>query len=210
MNTIQKCLVLLVAAASLAFSPSASAQEAPDALVKRISQEVLDAAKSDKAIQAGNEREIQGLVESKILPHVNFEHMTSLAMGPDWRKATPEQQKKLVAEFRALLVHTYAGALTQIKDQQVKMKPMRPIDGDDAEVRTEITQPRGEPIQLYYRLEKRADGWTIYDISILGAWLVETYKGSFGSEISRSGIDGLIKMLEEKNKAIAAKGVKKG
>ncbi len=203
MKIIKRMLALVMTVGSLAFTQHAAAQEAPDALVKRISQEVLDMAKADKEIQAGNQKRVRDLVEAKILPHVNFEHMTALAAGPDWQKATPEQQKQLATEFRALMVHTYSGAISQIKNQQVTLKPMR-ADPADVEVRTEIAQPRSEPIELNYRLEKLADGWKIYDISIMGAWLVETYKTTFTSEISKGGIDGLIKTLSNKNKNLAA------
>jgi phospholipid transport system substrate-binding protein len=205
MNTIKRMLALVMTIGSLAFAQHAAAQEAPEALVKRISQEVLDLAKADKEIQAGNQKRVRDLVEAKILPHVDFEHMTALAAGLDWQKATPEQQKQLAHEFRALLVHTYSGAISQIKDQQVALKPNRAGPAStDVEVRTEIAQPRGEPMELNYRLEKLADGWKIYDISIMGAWLVETYKSSFTTEIGKGGIDGLIKVLADKNKNLAA------
>jgi phospholipid transport system substrate-binding protein len=210
MKNLGKILVLVMTVGSLAFAQHATAQEAPDALVKRISQEVLDLAKADKEIQAGNQKHVRDLVEAKILPYVDFQHMTALAAGPDWHKATPEQQKQLTSEFRGLLVHTYSGAISQIKDQKVAFKPMRADPSNaDVEVRSEVAQPRGELIQLNYRLEKQADGWKIYDINIMGAWLVETYKSSFASEISKGGIDGLIKVLSDKNKNLAA-GAAKG
>lgn len=194
---------------SLAISQHAVALEAPDALVKRISQEVLNLAKADKEIQAGNQKRVRALVESKILPHVDFQHMTALAAGADWRKATPEQKKKLTSEFRTLLVYTYSGAISQIKNQTITFKPMRADAANtDVEVRSSVAQPRGEAIQLDYRLEKFAGGWKIYDINILGAWLVATYKTTFTSEISKSGIDGLIKVLSTKNKMLAARPVK--
>ncbi len=205
---INKFLVL--AFASLAFAgPSMAADEAADQLVKRISTEVIDTAKNDKDIQSGNQKRINDLVETKILPYVNFQRMTSLAVGKSWREATPEQQKQLVAEFRTLLVYTYSGAIAQIRDQQVEYKPFRAAPEDtEVEVRTQVIQKRGEPIQLNYRLEKAPGGWKIFDINVLGAWLVETYKGSFASEISKSGIDGLIKTLSEKNKKLASAPVK--
>ncbi len=180
-------------------------QETPDQLVKRLSQEILDTAKNDKEVQAGNSRKVYDLVENKILPYIDFQRMTSLAAGKNWRDATPEQQKQLVNEFRNLLVHTYSGAIVQIKDQRVEFKPMRAAPEDtEVEVRSQVIQSRGEPIQLNYRLAKQGTGWKIYDINVLGAWLVETYKGSFAAEISKSGIDGLIKTLVEKNKKLAA------
>lgn len=182
-----------------------AADEAPDQLVKRLSQEILDTAKNDKDIQAGNQKRVFDMVDSKILPYIDFPRMTSLAAGKSWRDATPEQQKQLISEFRTLLVFTYSGAISQIKDQRVEFKPMRAAPEDtEVEVRSQVIQARGEPIQLNYRLEKLPGGWKIYDINVLGAWLVETYKGSFAAEISKSGIDGLIKTLSEKNKKLAS------
>lgn len=190
---------------ALAFAGSSmAADEAPDQLVKRLSQEILDIAKNDKDIQAGNQKRVYDLVESKILPYIDFQKMTALAAGKSWRDATPDQQKQLTNEFRTLLVFTYSGAIAQIKDQRVEFKPMRSAPDDtDVEVRSQVIQSRGEPIQLNYRLQKVATGWKIYDINVLGAWLVETYKGSFSAEISKSGIDGLIKTLSDKNKKLA-------
>jgi phospholipid transport system substrate-binding protein len=209
MKMLNKLLASIVAVAALGFTSIASADEAPDVLVKRISQEVMDLAKADKEIQKGNQQRVLDLVESKIIPYVDFQRMTSLAAGRYWREATPEQQEKLTAEFRSLLVYTYSGAISQVKDQKLDLKPMR-ADPDDTEVevRTLVIQPRNEPIQLYYRLEKLPIGWRIYDVNILGAWLVEAYKGSFASEISKGGMDGLIKTLAEKNKRLAASAAK--
>ncbi len=186
-----------------------AADEAPDALIKRISQEVLTVAKADKEIQAGNQQRILDLVEGKILPYVNFQRMTALATGRHWRSATSEQQKQLSDEFRTLLIYTYSGAISQIKDQRLEFKPFR-IDPSDTEVvvRSQVVQSRGEPIQLNYRLEKNSAGWKIYDINVLGAWLIETYKGNFATEINKSGIDGLIQVLVERNKKLAEKAAK--
>lgn len=209
MKTLSRILALAITLGSLAFSHSALAQEAPDALVKRISGEILDSVKADKEIQAGDQKRVRKLVEAKILPHVNFQHMTALAAGHDWSKATPEQQERLASEFRTLLVYTYSGAISQIRDQKITFKPMRADAGGlTAEVRSDVAQPRGESMQLNYRLEKLADGWKIYDINILGAWLVETYKSSFSTEIGKSGFDGLIKVLSDKNKTLAMGGAK--
>jgi phospholipid transport system substrate-binding protein len=202
---------LLTMFATLAFVNTgfAAEQEAPDQLVKRISLEIIDLAKADKEIQAGNQKRVYDLVDSKILPYIDFQRMTSLAAGKSWRDATPEQQKQLINEFRTLLVFTYSGAIAQIKDQRVEFKPLRAAPEDtEVEVRSQIIQTRGEPIQLNYRLEKLPAGWKIYDINVLGAWLVETYKGSFSAEISKSGIDGLIKTLTEKNKKLASAPIK--
>jgi len=205
----QLIAVATVAFATSAFAAPAPANEAPDALVKRISSEVLETAKADKDIQAGNQKKVMDLVETKILPYVDFQRMTSLAAGRYWREATPEQQKQLAAEFRTLLIFTYSGALSQVKDQTVDFKPMRSSPGDtEVEVRSQVNQQRGEPIQLNYRVAKTDAGWKIYDINVLGAWLVEAYKGTFASEISKGGIDGLIKTLSEKNKKLASKPLK--
>lgn len=206
MNIFKK---LSFAVAALLFAGYAAAQEAPDVLIKRISEDVMATAKSDKEIQSGNPRRIQQVVDEKILPYVDFQRMTALAAGRYWRDATPDQQKQLTHEFRSLLMYTYSGAISQIRDQKLEYRPLR-ADPADTEVivNTQVIQPRGEPIQLSYRLAKSAGGWKIYDVNVLGAWLVETYKGSFAAEISKSGVDGLIKTLAEKNKKLAASSAK--
>ncbi|HEU4778152.1 MAG TPA: ABC transporter substrate-binding protein [Telluria sp.] len=213
MNYIKQLFALAtVALAGYAGAATATpaAVEAPDVLVKRISQDVIDTAKADKSIQAGDQKKVMDLVESKILPYVDFQRMTALASGRFWRDATPEQQKALSAEFRTLLIFTYSGALSQIKNETVEFKPLRADPSDtEVEVRSQVNVPRGEPIPLNYRVAKSANnGWKIYDINVLGAWLVETYKGTFASEISKGGIDGLIKALSEKNKKLANKPIK--
>ncbi len=196
---------LFVTAALLGTSAARAEAVAPDALVKQVSTEVIETVKSDKDIQAGDLKKIMALVDTKVLPQVNFQRMTSLAMGRHWRTATPEQQTRLQAEFKTLLVRTYAGALTQVKDQAVVVKPLRAKPEDtEVLVRTEI-KGKGEPIQLDYRLEKAGDSWKIYDVNVLGVWLVETYRSSFNQEISASGIDGLINKLAERNKSSATK-----
>jgi phospholipid transport system substrate-binding protein len=205
-----KKFIAILTLGMLGFTGAAAAQEAPDAFIKRISQEVLETAKSDKDIQSGNQQKILDVVQSKILPNVDFQRMTALAAGRYWREATPEQQKRLTEEFRDLLVYTYAGAIAQIRDQQLEFKPMRNDPSDtDVEVRSQVVQQRGEPIQLNYRLTKSGNTWKIYDLNVLGAWLVETYKGNFASEISKGGIDGLIKTLAERNKKLSANGIAK-
>ena len=202
-------LFLLAAVGSLFSASAVAADEAPDQLVKRISQEIIDLAKTDKEIQAGNQKRVYDMVETKILPYIDFQRMTSLAAGKSWRDATPDQQQQLIKEFRTLLVFTYSGAITQIKDQRVEFKPLRAAPDDtEVEVRSQVIQSRGDPIQLNYRLAKSATGWKIYDINVLGAWLVETYKGTFTETISKSGIDGLIKTLSDKNKKLAAAPIK--
>jgi phospholipid transport system substrate-binding protein len=149
------------------------------------------------------------LVETKILPYVDFQRMTALAAGRFWRDATPDQQKQLSEQFRTLLVFTYSGALSQIKNETVEFKPMRADPADtEVEVRSQVNVQRGEPIQLNYRLSKTPAGWKIFDINVLGAWLVETYKGNFAAEISKTGVDGLIKKLAERNKQLANKPLK--
>jgi phospholipid transport system substrate-binding protein len=185
-----------------------AADEAPDALIKRLSSDVLATIKADKTLQSGDIPKIMLLVDSKIMPNVNFQRMTASAAGPAWRKATPEQQKRLQDEFKTLLVRTYAGALAQVSDQDVFMKPLR-ASPDDKElvVRTEI-KGRTDPVQLDYRLEKtpgQGAGWKIYDLNVLGVWLVETYRGQFSQEINAKGMEGLISTLAERNKANARK-----
>jgi phospholipid transport system substrate-binding protein len=199
-------LVRWISAATLAVAgATAFAQQAPDQLVKQVSSEVLDAAKADKSIQAGDVKQVSALVEAKVMPHVNFQRMTASAVGRYWRQATPEQQKKLQDEFKILLVRTYSGALAQVRDQTVQLKPMRSAPEDtEVIVRTEI-RGKGDPIQLDYRLEKAADGWKIYDVNVLGVWLVENYRNSFAQEIGAGGIDGLIAKLVERNKAAGGK-----
>jgi phospholipid transport system substrate-binding protein len=202
----------LCALALFGVAPAAlAADEAPDALIKRLSDEVMAAIKSDKAIQAGDTNRIIALVDTKIMPHVNFQRMTSAAVGPAWRQATPEQQKRLQDEFKILLVRTYSGALAQVDDQTISIKPQRssPTDTDVA-VRSEI-RGRGDPIQLDYRLEKtpgQGAGWKIYNLNVLGVWLVETYRSQFAQEINAKGVDGLIASLTERNKSNA--NAKKG
>lgn len=189
--------------------PLAPAQqgERPDELVRRISGEVLAAAKTDPEIRDANPRRILDLVTEKILPHVDFERMTALAAGRYWKRATPEQQQRLTEEFRDLLVYVYSGALAQVRDDKVVVKPLRGNVRDGlTEVYTEVVQPRGrEPIELNYRLALEPSGWKIYDMSILGVWLVQSYRGSFSSEIQAGGIEGLIGTLAERNDRLAAK-----
>lgn len=199
--TLKTILAGLMLAATAAVP--AQTAGAPDALIKQVSNEVIDTVKSDKAIQAGDLNKIIALVDAKVMPHVNFQRMTASAVGRHWRTATPEQQKRLQDEFKTLLVRTYSGALTQVKDQTVQLRPMR-AGADDTEVvvRTEI-KGKGEPIQLDYRLEKAGTGWKIYDVNVLGVWLVEQYKSSFAQEIGAGGIDGLIGKLAERNKGSA-------
>ena len=207
---------LIVTAAAVAFStsviaaPAAATNEAPDVLVKRVSTDVIDSVKADKDIQAGNTKKIMDLVNSKILPYVDSEKMTAQAAGRFWRQATPEQQKQLSEEFRTLLVYTYAGALSQIKNETIEFKPFRADPADtEVEVKSQVNLTRGEPITLNYRLSKGAQGWKIFDLNVMGAWLVETYKSTFASEIGKGGIDGLIKKLHDRNEQLANKPLNK-
>lgn len=178
---------------------------APEALVQQVSTDVIETVKSDKAIQAGDIQRIKALVDTKVMPHVNFERMTASAVGRYWRQATPEQQQRIQSEFRTLLMRTYAGALSQVKDHQLAMRPLRAEPNEtEVVVRTQV-RGKGDPIQLDYRLEKTAAGWKIYDVNVLGVWLVENYRTSFAQEIGATGIDGLIARLAERNKAAAAK-----
>jgi phospholipid transport system substrate-binding protein len=181
-----------------------SAQTAPDAMVRDLTNEVLEAIRGDKAIASGDIGRVQKLVDEKILPYVDFQKMTQLAVGRGWRNATPEQRAALTREFHTLLVRTYSGALSQVKDHQVQMRPFRAQPTDtDVLVRTSVVPSRGDPIQLDYRLEKQAAGWKIYDVNVLGVWLVENYKTQFASEISAGGVDGLIKSLTDRNRQLA-------
>ena len=191
----------LITAATVFASPLAMAEvEAPEVLVKRISSDVLAAVKADPAIQKGDVSRIVTLVDAKIMPNVNFARMTSMAAGRSWRQATPEQQKQLQDEFKTLLVRTYAGALGEVRDQTLSFKPMRSKPEDtEVVVRSEV-RGKGEAIQLDYRLEKAADGWKIYDLNVLGVWLVEAYKSDFAQVINTKGIDGLIANLAQRNK----------
>jgi phospholipid transport system substrate-binding protein len=201
--------ILVVSLSSLLVLPVSAADETADGLIKRLSTEVLDSIRSDKAIQAGDVARIVALVDGKIMPNVNFQRMTAAAVGPAWRQASVEQQKRLQEEFKILLVRTYAGALTQVSDQSIIVKPMRAAPEDkEVVVRTEV-KGRGDAIQLDYRLEKtpgEGAGWKIYNLNVLGAWLVETYRSDFAQQINVKGIDGLIVTLTERNKANAKKG----
>ena len=201
------CLMTcLLGGASLLALPARAADEAADVLIKRLSTEVLDTIRADKAIQAGDVGRIVTLVDTKIMPNVNFQRMTASAVGPAWRQATPEQQKRLQDEFKTLLVRTYAGALTQVIDQTIVVKPMRAAPEDkEVVVRSEV-KGQGDAIQLDYRLEKtpgEGAGWKIYNLNVLGVWLVETYRSQFAQEINAKGLNGLITTLTERNKANA-------
>lgn len=200
--------VLLLAASAWAPLSAVAADEPPDAVIQRLSNSVLENIRNDKSLKSGDINKIMALVDAKIMPSVNFQRMTASAVGPAWREATPEQQARLQQEFKALLVRIYSGAMAQVSDQSVLIKPLRASPEDkEVVVRTEV-RGRGDPIQLDYRLEKtpgEGGGWKIYNLNVLGVWLVETYRSQFAREIGANGIDGLIKLLSERNKANLAK-----
>lgn len=204
-RTLARLAALFVSATLLAAPAVHAADESPDSLIKRVSSEVLDNIKSDRSVQAGDMSKVMTLVDSQIMPNVNFTRMTAAAVGRSWRQATPEQQKKLQDEFKTLLIRTYSGALAQVKDQTINVKPLRAAAADtEVVVRTEVLG-RGDPVQLDYRLEKVGTSWKIYDLNVLGVWLVETYRTQFAQEINAKGIDGLIASMAERNKSNAAK-----
>ncbi|MCV2421882.1 phospholipid-binding protein MlaC [Paucibacter sp. DJ2R-2] len=210
MNVLRRVLNrgLLAAACVLSLGlplqPALAADaSSPDGLIRQLSLETLDSVKTDKAIQGGDLQKIISLVDGKVMPHVNFQRMTSSAVGRFWRQATPEQQQRLQDEFKTLLVRTYAGALTQVKDQTIALRPLRASPSDtEVVVKTEI-RGKGDPIQLDYRLEKSGAVWKIYDVNVLGIWLADQYRNSFSQEIGANGIDGLIKVLTERNQKAA-------
>ena len=190
----------------LLLSTSVFAQEdSPDALIKKVTEDVLTIVRQDKDIQSGNTKKAIELVEAKVLPNFNFVHMTALAMGKDWNKATPEQRKQLSDEFKTLLVRTYSNALTGYKDQTVRYKPTKMQSGDaEVVVKTEVVQSGSKPIQLDYSMEKLAEGWKVYDVIVAGVSLVTNYRDTFGQEVRANGVDGLVKMISNKNKQLEA------
>jgi len=185
-------------------SVARAAEEPADLFIKRVSADILDSIKADKSIRTGDVNKIVSLVDQRVMPNVNFLRMTASAAGPAWRQATPEQQKRLQEEFKILLVRTYAGAVSQINDQTIVVKPLRAAPDDkEVLVRTEV-RGKGDPIQLDYRVEKTSDGaWKVYNMNVLGIWLVENYKTQFSQEINAKGVDGLIASLSERNKTNA-------
>jgi phospholipid transport system substrate-binding protein len=190
----------------LAFAPLAFAQEAPDALVKRIAEETLATIRSDKDLQAGNPAKVKSLIESKLVPHFDTARMTALAMGRNWRAATPEQQKELVEQFKTLLIRTYSNALTNYRDNTMSYKPLRGNPGDnEVVVRTEVTRPGQAPVQIDYSMEKTPEGWKAYDVIVAGVSLVTNYRDEFNDTVRSSGVDGLIKALQAKNQGPTAK-----
>jgi phospholipid transport system substrate-binding protein len=196
----------LLAAPAFAQAPAAAS---PEVLVRDVTNAVLDAIRADKQLASGDIARIQKLVDEKILPHTDFTRMTQLAAGRGWRNATPEQRTALTTEFRQLLMRTYSGAVSQVRDHRVELKPQRAQPSpDDAVVRTELVASRGDPIQLDYRLTKTDAGWKIYDVNVAGVWLVENYRAQFTQAINAGGVDGLIKQLADRNRALEAAAAK--
>jgi phospholipid transport system substrate-binding protein len=193
----------LAAFALFATSCVALAETTPDAFMMQLATEVIDAVKADKAIQAGDVSRIRTLVDTKIVPHVNLQRMVIKSVGPQWRSASPEQQKRLTEEFKTFLINTYAGALTQVRDQSVKLRPVRAgTNPNEVTIGTDVVS-KGEPIQLDYRLEKADTGWKIYDFNVLGLWATDSFRNQFSRDLSAGGIDALIERLTEKNKTIS-------
>ena len=201
--------VLLLGSASLLALPALAADEPANALINRLSTEVLSSIKANASVRAGDVAMIVTLVDATVMPHMDFKRMTASAVGPAWRQASPQQQKRLQEEFKTLLVRTYAGAVAQVADLRVVIKPLRASPQDtEVVVRTEI-QGRGDPVQLDYRLEKTSGdgaGWKIYNLNVMGVWLVETYRSQFAQEVNTKGVDGLIATLADRNKSNASKG----
>ena len=195
--------LLLATCLVLAAIPAAWAQEAPDVLVKRVANEVQQIVRSDPKVQAGDQQRIRDVIETKLLPNFDFERMTALAMGRNWRQATPEQQKLLIDQFRALLVRTYSGALSQYRDQTMDFKPLRGDPGSaDVTVRSEIVRTGQVPVQIDYGMTKTSTGWKAYDVIVGGISLVTNYRDEFNEQIKNGGIDGLIKTLSAKNQGL--------
>jgi phospholipid transport system substrate-binding protein len=216
MKTLKYSMLAVLSAAAAFIAVPASAQQpaavaaaqkvTPDVLVRDLSNDVLDSIRKDKSLQSGDPTRLNQLVDEKILPHVDFEKMTRLAVGRGWRQASAEQRQALVREFRTLLVRTYSGAVSQVSDHKVQLRPFRAAANEtDVVVRTNAVPSRGDPLQLDYRLEKTDAGWKIYDVNVLGVWLVENYRNTFASEVNQGGIDGLIKSLVERNKSLDSK-----
>ncbi|MBU3555799.1 MULTISPECIES: MlaC/ttg2D family ABC transporter substrate-binding protein [Polynucleobacter] len=194
------CLLLI---SSAVFAQAPDQATAPDALIKMVVSDVMASVKSDPDIQKGNIPKIVDLVEKKIVPYTDMRRTTEMAMGPNWKKATPEQQNQLVLEFKNLLIRTYSGALSQLRDQTVQFKALRAAPDDKEVVVKTVVLGRGDPVPLDYRLEKTDKGWKVYDMNIMGVWLVEAYRNQFSNQISQNGIDGLVKFLQDRNKQLA-------
>jgi phospholipid transport system substrate-binding protein len=201
-------LIPLFAALFSFVSGAASAQTVdtsqPDVMVKTVTQQVMDQIRGDKSIQQGDISHITRLVNEKILPYTDFRRTTQLAMGRNWRSATPQQQDQLVEQFKMLLIRTYSGALAQVRDQQIQYKPFRMNPEDTDTVVRSVVMNNGQPIQLDYRLYKTPQGWRVYDINVLGAWLIQAYQQQFNEQVQQKGVDGLIQFLTQRNQQLAA------
>src|SRR5262245_36061045 len=198
-------MFVLALGAWAAFPACAAEMQAPDALARSVTDEVLKILRTDKDLAAGNPKKVAELIETKVAPHFEFTSMTKLAMGRNWKQATPEQAKALSQEFRTLLVRTYTTAFTQYKDQTIEYRPVKLAPGEsDVVVKSFIKQSSGQPVSVDYRMEKTDLGWKVYDVKIEGISLVENYRNTFNSEVQRGGIDGLIKSLSDKNKSVQA------
>lgn len=210
MSGVELMKKLLAFVAACFASAAVLAQDAPDALVQQVTEEVLEVVRKDKDIQNGNTQKVIELVERKVLPHFNFSRMTALAVGKDWRKASPQQQQQLTHEFKTLLVRTYSNALTGYRNQKIVYKPFKMTAGDaEVLVRTEVLQPGAKPVQLDYSLEKQDSGWKVFDVVVAGISLVTNYRDQFGQEVRSGGIDGLISAIATKNKSLESAQGKK-
>ncbi|QWE16753.1 phospholipid-binding protein MlaC [Polynucleobacter sp. AP-Nino-20-G2] len=206
-TTIQRYFAVLLSSLFLVagiVNAQAVDQSTPDGLIKTVVSDVMASVKSDPEIQKGNIPRIVDLVEKKIVPYTDMRRTTEMAMGPNWKKATPEQQAQLVGEFKNLLIRTYSGALSQLRDQTIQFKPLRAAPDDKEVVVKTVVLGRGDPVPLDYRLEKTANGWRVYDMNIMGVWLVEAYRNQFANQISQNGVEGLVKFLQDRNKQLAA------
>ena len=192
----------------LAAAPWArAADEAPDAMIQRLSDDLLQTIRADKTLQTGDVDRVMAVVDSKVMPNVNFTRMTASATGPSWRKATPDQRQRLQQEFKSLLVRTYAGALKQVSDQSVEVKPLRAAPNDKEVIVRTLVKSKGDPVQLDYRLERtpgQGSGWKIYDLNVLGVWLVDNYRPQFSQQLNAGGVDALINSLAERNRSNAS------
>jgi phospholipid transport system substrate-binding protein len=211
MNAMTRFLLALAAACALA-APALAQDPAtpPDVLVKSVTLEVIELIAKDKEIRSGNRAKLVGLINDKVLPHFNFASMTALAMGQNWNKATPEQKKRLTEEFKTLLVRTYASALAAYSDQRFDFRPLRARPTDtDVTVNVRVLQQGTQPVPIDYSMEKTASGWKVYDVMVGGVSLVANYRTEFANVVRESGIDGLIKSLQTKNRSLEGTAEKK-
>ena len=203
-NMFSRCLAIgLLLISGLLFAQVPDQATPPDALIKMVVTDVMASVKADAEIQKGNIPKIVDLVEKKIVPYTDMRRTTEMAMGPNWKKATPEQQAQLTSEFKNLLIRTYSGALSQLRDQTVQFKALRAAPDDKEVVVKTVVLGRGDPVPLDYRLEKTDKGWKVYDMNIMGVWLVEAYRNQFTNQISQNGVEGLVKFLQDRNKQLA-------